>query len=154
MKRKYTKVKYGNGAPLWQKTIIYCFVLFVIGSGMYFTGAFDKFINNQQFAAALSFVSQNAHTGLIVPMSQVAYEPNKNANQFATNNQNNAKGQAVALNSAIPPVLFDISTSPVFTNNNNVIILLYVFVIAVLLYLSYAIYRTYKKIKIRKIKQS
>ncbi len=153
MKRKFIAKKIG-----WA-VIIGCLV-FVIGLASYFLGIAAEF-DSQKVSSIVGFVAENTHTGLVAPMSQIAFNnQNTTGGQFASNTQNQNQdkqgegGRTVALN-GIPPVLFDISVQPIFGENNTVVLLLWTtFFVLLLLFAASLIYKAYKKAKLEKIKKN
>ena len=140
--------------------ILSCCVLFIVCVIFLASGIAAK-LNNEKNYSALSFLVQNAHTGLIsAPAVQVALNDQSNGNQYASNSgnptQNEQNGsRQVAVNTAVPPVLFDVSVQPLFQKNNifNILLWLAVFVL-ILLFVENLIYKAYKKTKLKKIKKN
>ena len=148
MKRKFIEKKLGL-------IIIGSCSVFVFCSLLYFSGVIGSVYNGQN-SPLLSFVAQSAHTGLNSPSSQVAFnDQNKNGNQFASNSQNTKQneGSQVADSGNMPTVLFDISAQPIFSKTNSAMILLWAIAFLLVFFVvASAIYKAYKKARIKKIK--
>lgn len=99
--------------------IVGCCLVFIICLILYFSGILSKF-NNEKTSSLISFVAQNAHTGLIEPVSQLAFnDQNKTGNQFASNSQDKiqdkqSEGKQTVATNDIPTALFDVISEPIF----------------------------------------
>ena len=139
-----------------RQIFIGCCLTFVLCSLFYFSGLVVK-VYVGKAPSLLSFIEQNAHTGLDIPATKIAFnDQNKTGTQFANNSQNKDKqngGVQTVASASIPRVLFDISVQPILEKNNTVVISLCATVfLLILLLLASSIYKSYKKAKLKKIK--
>lgn len=113
-----------------------------------------------QMPAAVSFLADNLHTGLITnPGTQLALkDKDENSTQYAKktpvdNNQGANNNDQVAILNNNPTVLFDISAQPLFGKSSQMNLILWISLISASLLLTiFFVRKIYKQNKLQKIK--
>lgn len=105
----------------------------------------------------IDLVMEGAHTGLLKPATEIAFEGQNKASDRIAEIENPTGGSQQKQEMAqaeSPIVLFDISAQPVFEKNNKAVLILWIIIFASLVIFTVALIRKIiRKIRINKIKE-